>query len=604
LGRLENGKFRQVLRPNGKPVGFVVGAAEDAHNDIWVEVSRTPRELIRIHDSKVAEILRAPEVPPARKVAADPIDGIWLGLLNGDLARYRGGKIETFHYPHERDSWVNQIDIDKDGTVWGSTGFGLIGWRNGEQRMLSERNGLPCSSVNASIEDNSGAIWLNSQCGYIKVDRKEIESWWKAPEGMIVTFRLYDPVDGAQPGWSPFQGAARTRDGRLWFANETVLQMIDPQHLNINKLAPTMTVENIYADSKEIAMTAAKLSLPALTRDIRIRYTAPSFTAPQKVTFRYKLDGQDKGWQEAGTRREAFYTNLGPGTYHFHLTACNNDGVCNSSGELLSFVVEPAYYQTKLFFVACLAVVAGTIWLLSFLRLKRARAQIEQRIGAQSEERERISRELHDTLLQGFQGLMLKFQAVMKVLPPEEPARQMMEKVMDRADEVLVEGRQRVQGLRGRAISNGDLEEALRRCGEELSESSQAKFSITVLGERIPLEPVVFEESYRIVREGLINAFQHSKAANIEVEIIYDANRFIVRIRDDGIGMAPAILTSGRAGHWGLSGMHERAKAIGAKLKVWSQLNAGTEIELQSPEPSPIAPQFARFWKNRRAGLK
>lgn len=603
FGKLEDGTFREVLRPNGQPVGFVVEAAEDSRNDIWVEVSQNPRELIQIHDSKVTQIIRSPQIPPARKIAADLHDGIWLGLLNGDLARYRDGKLDTFHYPHKNDSWVNQINVDKDGTVWGSTAFGLIGWHNGEQRILSQRNGLPCDSVNASMEDNSDAMWLNTQCGYIELKRKDVESWWRNPDRAI-KFRLYDPVDGAQPGWSPFQGAARTRDGKLWFANQIVLQMIDPQHLNINSLAPSINVEGIYADNREIAMSTAKLSLPALTRDVRIRYTAPSFTAPQKVSFRYKLDGQDKTWQEAGARREAFYTNLGPGDYRFRVTACNNDGVCNSSGELLSFAIEPAYYQTKLFLFACLAVVAGTIWLLSFLRLKQARAQIEQRLGAQTEERERISRELHDTLLQGFQGLMLRFQAVMKMLPPEEPARQIMEKVMDRADEVLVEGRQRVQGLRGRAIANGDLAEALRQFGEELSESSQANFSITVLGESIPLEPIVFEESFRIAREALINAFQHSRAATIEVEIIYDANRFTVRVRDDGIGMAPSILNSGKVGHWGLSGMHERARAIGAKLKVWSQLKAGTEVELQSPEPVPLARQSARFWNKATRRLK
>jgi signal transduction histidine kinase/streptogramin lyase len=600
---LKDGKLTQIKRPDGRPIGYVVSLAEDIENNVWAEISGATRELIEIQDLQVKQILPAPQMPTARKLAADPHGGIWLGLTNGDLARYRQGKLEKFHFPHKIDSFVNEIGVEPDGSVLGATGFGLIGWRDGKQRILTVLNGLPCDSINSFVRDRRGALWLWTQCGLVQISERELEKWWERSDAILQT-RLFDSDDGAQPGLAPLRQAVRGADGRLWFVNTYVLQTIDPDHLARNGIPPPVHIEEATANRRIYSPTNS-LRFPALTRDIAIRYTALSFVAPQKVRFRYILEGQDKEWQEAGSRREAFYTNLAPDTYRFRVIACNNDGVWNETGATWSFYIAPAYYQTLWFKMLCLALALAIGWTVYQLRLSQATAQIQVRLGERLAERERIARELHDTLLQSFSGLVLRFAAALKRMPPTEPSRALIEKALDRADEVLLEGRLRVRNLRLEATATKDLAESLLDCGEELSQDSSIAFKLAVAGDPQPLDPAAFDEAYRIGRESLINAFSHSKASSIEVEIAYDRANFRLRVRDNGIGIDQDVLNGGRPGHWGLSGIRERAKTIGAKLNIWSSSGAGTEIDLTIPakvaySQSPAIGSW--FWIQRAFG--
>jgi signal transduction histidine kinase/ligand-binding sensor domain-containing protein len=574
---LKSGEFREVKRPDGRALGFVVGMTEDTDNNVWAEISGKPRELIRLRGLQVEEIFPAPAMPAARKVVFDPAGGIWLGLVNGDMARYRPGKLETFHYPHKPDSFVNEIIVNQNGSVLGATNFGLIAWREGKQQILTVRNGLPCDSINTLITDDSGSLWLYAQCGLIQIAGSELQKWW-GDAAAVVKIRVFDANDGVQAGLAPFQKATRSTDGKLWFVNQANLQMIDPVHLPVNTLPPPVHVEEVTANGQAFA-PSNDLHFAALTRDVAIRYTALSFVAPQKVRFRYMLEGQDKTWQEAGTRREAFYTNLAPASYRFRVMACNNDGLWNEAGATWSFQIAPAYYQTLWFKLFCVAAGLVLCWSLYLLRLKQATAQIQARLS----ERLRIARELHDTLLQGFSGLVLRFAAASNKLPASEPVRELLEKALDRADEVLLEGRLRVRNLRLEATAAKDLAESLLDCGEELAQDSGIAFKLAVVGESQPLDPAAFDEAYSIGRETLVNAFSHSHASSIEVEITYDRANFRLRLRDNGIGVDPNILKDGRPGHWGLSGIRERAKNIGARLNIWSSLGAGTDIDLTIP---------------------
>jgi signal transduction histidine kinase/ligand-binding sensor domain-containing protein len=577
----KDGRFREIKKRNGSPTGMIVGITEDTDNNLWVESRGTPMTLIRIRDFECQEEFVAPRMPAARRLAPDPEGGIWLGLMNGDLARYQHGRIETFHFQHTPDSRVEQINVEPDGSVLAATAFGLIGWAHGKQMTLTARNGLPCDSVYAFVSDRQGNLWLNTQCGMVEISTAEMHRWRDNPD-RVLDIKIFDVFDGAQPGRAPFVSAARSSDGRLWFADGMVLQMVDPDHMAGNTVSPPVHVEGLIADRRSLAPRDG-FSLPPRTRDLEVDYTALSFIAPQKVRFRYKLEGYDTEWQEAGSRRQAFYTDLPPRHYLFRVIACNNDGLWNEAGDTLNFSVTPTFYQTVWFKLICFAAATGILWLAYFFRLKQATAQIQQRLGARLEERERIARELHDTLLQGFQGLVLRIHAVMKILPDHESARQMMEKVLDRADEVLLEGRQSVRDLREEGASGNELSEALMSCGEELSQDHTSVFSLAVVGTPKALGPIVFNEVYRIAREALGNAFRHSNASKIEVELTYDSARVCVSIRDNGTGMDQQILNGGKTGHWGLSGMRERAQKIGAQLNIWSSRGAGTEIEIAVP---------------------
>jgi signal transduction histidine kinase len=221
--------------------------------------------------------------------------------------------------------------------------------------------------------------------------------------------------------------------------------------------------------------------------------------------------------------------------------------------------------------------------MLYLVRLRQATEELQRRLGSRMEERERIARELHDTLLQGFQGLILRFQAVLKSLPADQPARYMMGEVLDRADEVMLKGRQSVRDLRERGSSITELSDALLQCGNELTAGHTSHFDMVIVGDPRPLGPIVFDEAYRIGREALINAFQHSNAPMIEAELMYTRSQVSLKVRDNGDGIDGDILSRGRAGHWGLSGMRERAHKIGGKVTIWSSPGAGTEIELTIP---------------------
>jgi signal transduction histidine kinase/streptogramin lyase len=610
----KNGTFRRIDKPDGKPIGFVVGMTEDVDHNVWAETSGTPRTLFRIQNFNIQEAFPAPQMPAARRVAPDPGGGIWLGLIRGDLARYKNGKLEIFPFRHSTvpgiDTLVNELLVTSDGAVLGATHFGLIAWRNGTQQTLTVRNGLPCDGINALVFDNQGNLWLYSQCGLIEVPKGEIQKWWQKPD-TVVHFRLLDSLDGVRPGQAPFDAAARSPDGRLWFANGFVLQVVDPAHLSRNSIPPPVHVEEIIADRRSYD-PGSNPSLPSLTRALEIDYAGLSFVAPQKVRFRYKLEGHDTEWQEPGSRRQAFYSDLRPGKYRFRVIACNNDGVWNEEGATLDFSVAPAWYQTIWFRVSCVGGFVLLLWALYQLRLQQLERQFGMQVEARVNERTRIARDLHDTLLQSFHGLILRFQAATNLLP-ERPAeaKQRFESAIDQAAQAVTEGRDAVQGLRSSTVETNDLAMAISALGEELAAdgtiADSALFRMAVEGTPRNLHPILRDEVYRIAGETLRNAFRHAQARQIEVEIHYDARQFRLRVRDDGKGIDPEILGEDpRPGHFGLHGMRERAKIVGGQLDVWSELDSGTEVELSIPASRAYATPSTRrsWWSGKGSEIK
>jgi signal transduction histidine kinase len=368
----------------------------------------------------------------------------------------------------------------------------------------------------------------------------------------------------------------------VWYATGGVIQMIDPDHPYKNGVSPPVHVDQLIADSRPF-QPAGQPRIPPNTHNLELDYTAPSFSVPQKVLFRYFLEGHDKTWQGPVTRRQAFYTDLRPGNYLFHVVACNNSGVWNDIGAVAAFNVEPTFYQTVWFKASMAFAFVGVLWALYLLRLKQATAHVQERLLGQMEERERIARELHDTLLQGFQGITLRMQGVSKNMPFQDPLRKMMDEVLDRADEVLREARQRVRNLRRRTTDENELPDRLTKCGQELSKDHAANFTLAIVGELKVLESTVLDEAYRIIAEALTNAFRHASASKIETEVTYDTSVLRVTVRDDGVGINGAMRSNGHSGHWGLTGMRERAEVIRAELNIWSRESAGTEVELAIP---------------------
>jgi len=576
----KNGKFRRIDRPDGRPIGAVSGMTEDVDNNIWVEAYGPPRTLLRIKDLKVQEELLLPQMPAARKVAADPRGGIWLGLMNGDLARYWHGKTEIFPFAHREDSRVNQLIVNSDGSALGATALGLVGWKEGKQQVLTVRNGLPCDAVNALIEDSQGALWLYTQCGLVEIAGAEMQRWWGQPD-MTVQVKTFDAFDGVQPGYAPFGGAARTADGRLWFANGVVLQMIDPGHLTGNALPPPVHVEEVIADRKNYS-PSEDLRLPPRTRDLEIDYTALSFVVPQKVRFRYKLEGRDAAWQDPGTRRQAFYSDLRPGKYRFRVIACNNDGVWNDIGAALDFSVAHAWYQTNWFRALCLISAGLMACVIYRLRVRQISRAIGARFDERLAERTRMARDLHDTFLQTIQGSKLVADDALESSTDPIRMRRAVEQLSVWLARAMQEGRAALNSLRTATTQTNDLGEALRRVTEDGLIPGSMAVTFSVVGDAREMHPIVRDEIYRIGYEAIRNACMHSGASRLEVELIY-TNDLALRVHDNGTGIDPAIADRGKDGHFGLQGMRERAARIGGKLTLVSSSSSGTEIKLVVP---------------------
>jgi signal transduction histidine kinase len=515
--------------------------------------------------------------------AADPAAGVWLGLLSGDLARVTHGKLEVFPFRQSSvstpDSMVNDLLVEPDGSAMGATSFGVIAWHKGEVQTMTVSNGLPCNEVFALLTDNHEDLWLNARCGLIRISRAELQRWWRDPTAVLI-LRVLDSADGALAAWAPFNSAAKSADGRLWFANnEGSMRMVDPNRLALNPFPPPVHFEEIVADRRS-HMESGPIVLPPLTRDLAVSYTALSFTAPQKVRFRYKLENHDSAWQDAGTRRQAFYTDLSPGHYRFRVIACNNEGVWNEVGDTRDFFVLPAWYQTLWFRMSMIIATVFLLWFAHRVRVRQVADAITMRSEERLAERTRIARDLHDTLLQTIQATkLISEDALEKRNNPEEMGRS-VERILEWLKRAAHEGRAALNSLRTSTTMTNDLANAMELALHEdfVPDFMETRFAVT--GEAREMHPIVRDEIYRIAYEAIRNACLHSSAAELFVDLKYSRD-LTLQVRDNGVGMTQKMSAEGKPEHFGLAGMRERAQRIGAHLQIISQPEVGTTITLQ-----------------------
>src|SRR5467141_4308403 len=551
---------------------------------------------------------------------------VWAGTLTSGISRFKDGRFVTYTTVDGLASnTVSAILEPRDGTIWFATPNGLSSLSRGHWTTYATGDGLPSNSVNCLFEDSSGVLWIGTsrglaffKSGRVQVPRDAPDSlregafgmsedkkgWlWIATSGHVLRVsnqKLSSGVlsstevceYGAADGLPNAKGVKRSRsvvadgEGRIWFSMTRGLSVVDPSHIT-NNSAPALThVEAIMADNNPITI-GASARIPSSRKRITFIYSGLSFAVPERIRFRYFLDGFDRSWSEPTAAREAVYTNLSPGSYRFRVMASNSYGPWHDSEAAISLEVDPPHWQTRSFRASCVAAFLTLLWALYQLRLRQVARQFNIRLEERVSERTRIARDLHDTLLQSFHGLLLRFQTVSNLLPAGEP-KQKLESAIDRAAQAITEGRDAVQGLRSSTIVTNDLALALNTLGEELagdeSNPNSAEFHVAVEGTPRNLHPILRDEVYRIAGEALRNAFRHAQAHRVEVEIRYDERQLRLRVRDDGKGIDPKLLSEdGRAGHYGLHGMRERAKVVGGKLAVWTELDSGTEVELSIP---------------------
>lgn len=573
---------------------------------------------------------------------------LWVGSLGRGVSRFDGRRFINYTTANGLASnSITSILQTRDGTVWVGTSNGLSSLVNGQWKNFEVQEGLPSEGVNCLFEDSSGVLWIGTsgglaifRSGRLQVPRNlptllggqvfgiEEDHWgslWIATADHVLRVQrdkiaagVAGSMDvreyGAEDGLVSTEGVKRNRSvvadssGRIWFSLSRGLSVVDPSRVREISVLTIPHIETVSADGSPIDFQTV-VRIPASPRRITVTYTGLSLANPQRVRFRYFLEGFDRYWSDPVASREAVYTNLGAGSYVFRVVASNSEGLWNEAAAVVRFDVEPTLLQTWWFRTICVALVLLLVWCGHRFRLyqvtKEFNVRLEERVG----ERTRIARDLHDTLLQSFQGLLLRFQAACNLLPTQpNEAKQKLNDAIDYAAQAITEGRDAVQGLRTSASAPKDLALALGTLGRDLEFSvtnqTSPSLHVDVEGKPQNLNPVLRDEVYRIASEALRNAFRHAQASRIEVEIHYDKERLRVRIRDDGKGMEEQVVADvARGGHWGLRGMRERAKLIGGNLELWTSFHSGTEIELTVPASTAyaaLAPR-RRSWFSQRS---
>ena len=588
LAYFEQGRFHTLDHPAARNIRLITAVAEDRDHGVWL--SDPEHGLIRVRDTHVAGVLRWSQFENKQASALEPDlndGGLWLGFAQGGIAHYQTSSRTRWYTEAEglARGAVRDLRFTRDGTLWIATQGGLSRLRKGHIDTLTSANGLPCDAIHAMVEDDGGALWLNTACGLLRVDPSELSAWSANPHRKIQV-KTYDASDGMRTRPTPtgyFRRAAKSKDGRLWFAVFDGVALVDPRHLPENRLPPPVQIEQITAGRTTYSIQS-RPELPPLTQELRIDYTALSLAAPEKMRFRYRLEGFDREWMDAGGRRQASYTNLPPKHYQFRVIASNNDGVWNETGASVEFSIKPAYYQTTWFRLASINGFALILWSLHGLRLRRMAGQLNVRFEERLAERTRIAGEMHDTLLQNISGFALQLDGLSKTV--SAPIGDRLHDLREQAEQCLREAREFVWDLRSPALQEKDLSAALRGAGEEIIAGRPVQFHMTVRGDRRPAPAKLQEQLLRIVQEATRNAVRHGQATEINMDVAYlDADLIRVQMRDDGQGF-DLEEASGKLGHWGLTIMRERARQIGAELKISTAPGHGTEIEIVVPVTS------------------
>lgn len=577
--------------------------------------------MIRLRGGQVAETLDLPGVGETYGCAEDRLGRLWVARFQRGVLVRRGNGWHEARLP--LPGRPQDIVIDRDGNpviildrkaivrVVGTTargwtsdqigvsgltsvfggrsgmlvagGGGLARWKDGRFERLAIADHPWLRGVRGMAQTGSGETWMVNNTGLLKIRTADLDRAFARPRDPI-PHDLFDEQDGLSSRTQRGDGLQIDAggDGRLWFLTRQSVMRIDPARLVRNAVVPPVAIRSLTLDGQR-HVDPTRITLPSGKTNLSIEYTGLSFSVPSRVRFRYMLEGVDKAWVDPGTRRQAFYTNLDPGTYRFRVMASNNDGVWNPRPAVLEFTIPPTFLQSPWFALIVAVAIAALFLLLYQVKIRTMAGHMRVRMRERLSERERIARELHDTLLQGVQALILRFQLVADDISPEDPSRRALEEALDRADLVLAEGRDRVRDLRMIGGSD-DIEHMILEIARKQVFPPTTQIAVTTEGETRPLDPLVWDEVARIANEALFNIWRHAQARQVAIRVSFQPDRFSVQFRDDGVGIPERVLREGRReGHFGLPGMQERAAKIQSRLVVQRAPGGGTEVNLIVP---------------------
>jgi signal transduction histidine kinase/ligand-binding sensor domain-containing protein len=601
LWHLCRGKLIQVALPEGMAeyAFYLQAITEDRSGGLWVSFGRYG--LFRLANGTWTSFVQSKDLSKGGPLVefTDSRGRVWFGYSSfkkDRVALLDGDKVHLFGKADGAPAGnVTAISGRRTG-VWVGGEFGLEKFDGKRFQVIHAVDDDWLLGISGIVETANGDLWLNGISGIFHISQTEIAKALKDPSYPVRGQHLggREGLPGAAEQIRPLPTAIEGSDGRLWFSETSGVVSLDPKQAQRKATVPPIAIQSVSADDKNYEVNSP-LNFPARTTSVEIGYSAISLSDPEAVRSRVRLHETDTDWHEVTTAGPVEYRNLRPGHYHFSVEASDTDGVWSGDVANLEFTILPAWYQTYWFYIFCAVAFLALLGAVYQLRLYQMRLQFAAGLEQRVNERTRIARDLHDTLLQSFNALLLRLQTVSNVLPSQpEEAKQRINRAIEQASSAITEGRDTLNELRSSGSAAIDLDQALSNFANELLSGAPSEpvpeINVQVEGTPVPLNPIVRDEVYRIATEAVRNAIRHASARRIDVEIRYDEQQLRLRIGDNGIGIDPDILNQDhRAGHWGLRGMRERARLVGGTLEVWSQLNVGTEIDLSIPAASVYA---------------
>ena len=585
LWRSARGRFERVRLPEVKNIG-IQAVTRDGAGNLWISIVRSG--VYRRVGDRWEAFGGHDELPrePAVVLTMDESGRTWLGYTGNRLARLERDSLRLYTSKDGLNVGIVLAIHVRGPHVWvgGERGVALL--TRDRIQALTGRNGLRFRGTSGIVETPAGEVWLHGATGISRIPVEEIRRAENDPRYQVDHERLdyRDGLNGTAAQIRPQPTLVAGTDGRLWFATTLGVAWLDPDSVPRNATAPPVAIRRLAAGARSY-QPGPDLRLPVRTKSLRIDYTALSLSIPDRVRFRYQLVGSDTGWQDAGGRREAFYTNLGPGSYRFHVVAANEDGVWNEEGAAVDFTIPPSITQSRWFLLVWVAALGVLIWMAYLARVRQVAAGMRVRYQAGLAERARIAHELHDTLLQGFTGITLQLRAIERLLAyrPSEGA-EALKNVLATADTTLRHARHMIWDLRAVELEGHDLAEALETATRSAVAGSGVELVFAVRGDARRLPVALETTALRIGREAVLNAVKHAAPSLVHVAVEYGRRALTVRIRDDGTGMSSGATGAPTVGeHMGIAGMRDRAQSVGGTLDIASTPGGGTIVSLVLP---------------------
>jgi signal transduction histidine kinase/ligand-binding sensor domain-containing protein len=565
IARAREGRIDVLDRVPGSVDAIAVDGEE-----IWFGHEAT---LLHVAGGRIEEVARAQQ-GYIRAIERDGVRQIWVATTD-ELLRLAGGRLVPVELPQRQP--IRALHRDREGQLWLTAGTDIARLSPGPIRFLGAAIALGGRQLFQITDDDRGFMWIGSSRGLLRLPKARMVA---AADGVRTSI---DPLSldtddrrrDVTANNTHHPGVWRDSTGRLWFATDQGALMIDPARLRVNARPPTVRIDEATGNARPL-LRGVRNELPPGPGNLQFRFSAVTLLEPHKSLHRYRLEGFDDGWVDAGARRAAYYTNIPPGTYRFRVQGSNADGVWNEAGDVIELRLLPHLYQTRWFYgTSALAAIASLV-LVWRQRVSRLRREYLTTLA----ERNRVARELHDTLLQGMSAVGLKLRALRRQVDAPAVARELAE-IGLLVTTALQETRRFLGDLRGQN-GTGDLAVALRRVAGRLTEGRPIVCAVVVAGEAAPLHDEVKSDLFRIAQEAIHNAVKHASPSRIDVKLRYAPEAMLLTIADDGCGFDQSAAVGATEGHFGLVGMRERGTRLG-HIRITSHPGHGTTIVVTVP---------------------